>query len=76
MHPWFQKVLVALCQAMTRIWSQLWSKGESESVTNCHRLKLLAEDGKMRLTDVASPETLPPLYPILEQKTGRNVVTG
>lgn len=25
----------------------------NETVTNCHRLKLLAEDGKMRLTDVA-----------------------
>lgn len=41
---------MALCQAMTRIWSQLWNKGESESVTNCHRLELPAEDGKMRLT--------------------------
>ncbi len=27
-------------------------------VTNCNRLKLPAEDGKMRFTDVASPETL------------------
>lgn len=27
-------------------------------MTNCHRLKLTAEDGKMRLTDVASPEML------------------
>ena len=27
-------------------------------MTNCHQLKLVAEDGKMRLTDVASPETL------------------
>jgi len=33
-------------------------KEGSESVTNCNRLKLPAEDGKMRLTDVASPETL------------------
>jgi len=27
-------------------------------VTKCHQLKLQAEDGKMRLTDVANPETL------------------
>ena len=29
------------------------SKNEDQSVTNCNRLKLLAADGKMRLTDVA-----------------------
>jgi len=27
-------------------------------VTNCHRLKMIASDGKMRLTDTANPETL------------------
>ena len=27
----------------------------NETVTNCHQLKLLAKDGKMRLTDVALP---------------------
>ena len=30
----------------------------SEAVTNCHGLKLTAEDGKQRLTDVADAETL------------------
>ncbi|MFH0864594.1 MAG: hypothetical protein V1904_00255 [Bacteroidota bacterium] len=30
----------------------------SESVSNCHRLKLLAADGKKYLTDVADPETI------------------
>ena len=30
----------------------------SELVTNCHQLKLMAEDGKQRLTDVANAETL------------------
>ena len=30
----------------------------SEVVTNCHGLKLVAEDGKRRLTDVANAETL------------------
>jgi hypothetical protein len=34
------------------------SKEGSEMVTKCNRLKLSAEDGKMRLTDVANPETL------------------
>ena len=30
----------------------------SETVTKCNRLKMVAEDGKMRFTDVADPETL------------------
>ena len=30
----------------------------NESVTNCHGLKLTAQDGKQRLTDVATAETL------------------
>lgn len=36
---------------------RLKSEG-SETVTNCHRLKIRAEDGKLRLADVADPETL------------------
>ena len=34
------------------------SKEGNETVTNCNRLKLPAEDGKMRLTDVADTEQL------------------
>lgn len=30
----------------------------NETVTNCHRLKLLAADGKMRLTDVATTQQM------------------
>ena len=30
----------------------------NETVTNCHQLKLVAEDGKKRLTDVADTEQL------------------
>ena len=30
----------------------------SQSVTNCHALKMLAIDGKMRLTDAADTEQL------------------
>ena len=33
-------------------------KEGNESVTNCNRLKLTAEDGKLRLTDVADTEQL------------------
>ena len=31
---------------------------ENETVTNCHSLKMLAADGKMRMTDVADTEQL------------------
>ena len=34
------------------------SKEGSEVVTNCNQLKMTADDGKQRLTDVASTETL------------------
>ncbi len=34
------------------------SKEGNETVTNCNQLKLAAEDGKMRLTDVANTEQL------------------
>lgn len=33
-------------------------KDGNETVTNCNRLKLIAEDGKMRSTDVADTEQL------------------
>jgi len=33
-------------------------KEESQAVTDCNRLKMIAADGKMRLTDAATPETL------------------
>ncbi|MBI1920249.1 MAG: hypothetical protein HYS23_04110 [Geobacter sp.] len=48
-------------QAARNYWKVLKNrlKNEgSETVTKCNRLKLSAEDGKMRLTDVASPEIL------------------
>ena len=34
------------------------SKEGSEVVTNCNQLKMVAQDGKMRLTDVADVETI------------------
>jgi hypothetical protein len=37
---------------------QRLKKEGNETVTNCHGLKMLAEDGKMRITDVADTEQL------------------
>jgi len=48
-------------QTARKYWNKLKTrlKAEgSESVTNCHRLKLTAQDGKKYLTDVADAETL------------------
>jgi DNA-damage-inducible protein D len=48
-------------QTARKYWNKLkerLNKEGSQLVTNCHRLKLPADDGKMRLTDVASAETL------------------
>jgi hypothetical protein len=48
-------------QTARKYWNKLKErlrKEGSESVTNCHQLKLEAADGKKYLTDVASPETL------------------
>ena len=48
-------------QAARNYWKVLknrLAKEGSETVTKCNRLKLVAEDGKMRLTDTADPETL------------------
>jgi DNA-damage-inducible protein D len=48
-------------QTARKYWNQLrvrLAKEGSESVTNCHRLKLPAADGKNYLTDVATAQTL------------------
>lgn len=48
-------------QAARKYWNKLkerLKKEGNESVTNCHRLKLEASDGKKYLTDVANAETL------------------
>ena len=48
-------------QTARKYWNKLkerLGKEGSESVTNCHRLKLTAADGKNYLTDVATAETL------------------
>jgi hypothetical protein len=37
---------------------RLIKEGGNETVTKCHALKMLALDGKMRLTDAADTETL------------------
>ncbi|MDP2379255.1 MAG: hypothetical protein Q8M35_01995, partial [Pseudohongiella sp.] len=48
-------------QAARKYWNKLrerLAKEGSQSVTDCHRLKLPAADGKSYLTDVATAETL------------------
>ena len=48
-------------QTARKYWNKLkerLGKEGSQLVTNCHRFKLIADDGKQRLTDVANAETL------------------
>lgn len=48
-------------QTARKYWNKLkerLGKEGSQLVTNCHQLKMTAEDGKQRLTDVATAETL------------------
>lgn len=48
-------------QAARKYWNKLserLKKEGSEVVTNCHRLKMIAQDGKMRVTDAAEVETI------------------
>jgi DNA-damage-inducible protein D len=48
-------------QTARKYWNKLKERLADEGsqlVTNCHQLKMLAEDGKQRLTDVATAETL------------------
>jgi hypothetical protein len=48
-------------QAARNYWKVLknrLNKEGSETVTKCNRLKMVAEDGKMRMTDAADPETI------------------
>ena len=68
-ETWFFSV-IDIIQALTqqpdyqtarKYWNKLKErlKAEgSETVTNCHQLKMQAQDGKQRATDVASAETL------------------
>jgi len=48
-------------QVARKYWNKLKErlrKEGNETVTNCHQLKLPAADGKMRLTDVATPKQM------------------
>lgn len=48
-------------QTARKYWNKLSERLKSEGsevVTNCHRLKMTAQDGKMRETDVADVETI------------------
>ena len=68
-EKWYFSI-VDVCGALTdsknyqtarKYWNKLKQRLKdegNETVTNCHQLKLLAADGKMRLTDVADVEQL------------------
>lgn len=48
-------------QTARKYWNKLkerLNKEGSQVVTNCHQFKMVAEDGKLRLTDTANTETL------------------
>ena len=48
-------------QVARKYWNKLkerLNKEGSELVTNCHQLRMVADDGKLRLTDTANAETL------------------
>jgi DNA-damage-inducible protein D len=48
-------------QTARKYWNKLKErliKEGSQTVTNCHQLKITAQDGKARLTDVATAETI------------------
>jgi DNA-damage-inducible protein D len=48
-------------QAARKYWNKLKERLKAEGsqlVTKCHQLKMVADDGKMRLTDVANPENI------------------
>ncbi len=48
-------------QKARKYWNKLKERLGAEGsqvVTNCHQLKMIAEDGKMRETDVADTETI------------------
>ena len=48
-------------QTARKYWNKLKQRSQDEGsqlVTNCHQLKMVAKDGKLRLTDVATSETL------------------
>ena len=56
-------VIYALTESKSPLayWRKLKQRLKAEgnqTVTNCHALKMVAADGKMRLTDVATPEQL------------------
>ena len=65
-EEWYFSI-VDVVQALTesadgrKYWNKLKQRLKEEGsqlVTNCHQLKMTAQDGKMRLTDVANTEQL------------------
>ncbi len=66
-------------QAARNYWKVLknrLNKEGSEAVTKCNRLKLVAEDGKMRLTDVARTLGTRELWGTLGTRNFGDVIAG
>ncbi len=53
---------------------RLIDEGSNETVTKCNGLKMLARDGKMRITDVADTETMLRLIQTISRVSGLKLV--
>ena len=63
-------------QTARKYWNKLKQRlkeEESELVTNCHRLKLVAQDGKLRETDVLNTKGLLRLVQSIPSKIFRTL---
>ena len=79
LQKWFFSI-VDVCHVLTdskdyqtarKYWNKLKQRLKdegNETVTNCHQLKMKAEDGKMRLTDVADFEQL---FRLIQSEKGK-----
>ena len=69
-EEWYFSVVDVVCmlteqetpRGATNYWAKLKERlkkeGANELLTNCHQLKMLATDGKRRMTDIADTEQL------------------
>jgi hypothetical protein len=55
--------------------NRLIEEGGSQTVTNCNQLKMIAENGKLRLTDAADTETLLRLIQSISSQTAHCFAT-
>ena len=63
-------------QTAPKYWNKLKERSNKEGgqlVTDCHQLKMLADDGKQRMTDVANAETLQRLVQSIPSRIAESV---